>query len=84
MPKYNIAGVEVEFPFEPYDVQLLYMEKVVLALQNGQNALLESPTGAGDTSSPQSFATAHCCTTGSRASVLLLLYNLPYPIQHQF
>ena len=45
MPEYNICGVHVDFPFEAYEVQLLYMEKVVQALQNGSNALLESPTG---------------------------------------
>lgn len=49
MPVYAVAGVAVEFPFEAYDVQLLYMEKVVLALQRGEHALLESPTGTGKT-----------------------------------
>ena len=33
MVRYNIAGVEVDFPFDAYDVQLMYMEKVVLALE---------------------------------------------------
>jgi len=49
MPTYNVAGVHVDFPFEPYSLQLVYMEKVVLALQKQQNALLESPTGTGKT-----------------------------------
>ncbi len=49
MPTYDVAGVPVDFPFEAYDVQLAYMEKVVLALSRGQNALLESPTGTGKT-----------------------------------
>ena len=49
MPSYNICGVAVDFPFEAYTVQLVYMEKVVLALQQGENALLESPTGTGKT-----------------------------------
>lgn len=40
-------GVTIRFPFEPYDCQKVYMEKVVEALQNKQNALLESPTGTG-------------------------------------
>ena len=49
MPKYDIAGVPVSFPFEAYSPQLVYMEKVVLALEQGTNALLESPTGTGKT-----------------------------------
>ena len=49
MPTYDIAGVAVDFPFEAYRVQKVYMEKVVLALQDGSNALLESPTGTGKT-----------------------------------
>ena len=49
MPTYDIAGVPVDFPYEAYSVQLVYMEKVVLALSHGQNALLESPTGTGKT-----------------------------------
>jgi hypothetical protein len=40
-------GVTIRFPFEPYDCQKVYMEKVVEALQSKQNALLESPTGTG-------------------------------------
>ena len=49
MPTYDIAGIPVDFPFEAYSVQLVYMEKVVLALEEGNNALLESPTGTGKT-----------------------------------
>jgi len=49
MPTLNIAGVSVDFPFEPYPVQLVYMEKVIMALDAGENALLESPTGTGKT-----------------------------------
>ena len=49
MPTYTVAGVPVDFPYEAYEVQLAYMEKVVLALSRGQNALLESPTGTGKT-----------------------------------
>eukprot|EP00127_Corallochytrium_limacisporum_P001321 Clim_evm11s51 gene=Clim_evmTU11s51 len=45
----NINGLEVAFPFQPYRCQSIYMEKVITALQNGQNALLESPTGTGKT-----------------------------------
>ena len=49
MPIYDLAGVAVDFPFEAYAVQLVYMEKVMLALEHGANALLESPTGTGKT-----------------------------------
>ncbi|XP_057969056.1 regulator of telomere elongation helicase 1 homolog isoform X2 [Malania oleifera] len=49
MPTYNIRGINVDFPFEAYDCQLVYMEKVIQSLQNKCNALLESPTGTGKT-----------------------------------
>jgi regulator of telomere elongation helicase 1 len=49
MPVLDIRGVPVDFPFEPYDCQRIYMEKVIQALQTGQHALLESPTGTGKT-----------------------------------
>ncbi|KAG6733763.1 hypothetical protein I3842_01G240500 [Carya illinoinensis] len=49
MPTYNIRGVDVDFPFEAYDCQLVYMEKVIQSLQERCNALLESPTGTGKT-----------------------------------
>lgn len=49
MPQYDIAGINVDFPFEAYSAQLVYMEKVILALKAGDNALLESPTGTGKT-----------------------------------
>ncbi|XP_016649189.1 PREDICTED: regulator of telomere elongation helicase 1 homolog [Prunus mume] len=49
MPTYNIRGIDVDFPFEAYDCQLIYMEKVIQSLQERSNALLESPTGTGKT-----------------------------------
>ncbi|KAL1551497.1 Regulator of telomere elongation helicase 1 [Salvia divinorum] len=49
MPTYNIRGINVDFPYEAYDCQLVYMEKVIESLQNKSNALLESPTGTGKT-----------------------------------
>ncbi|XP_031498031.1 regulator of telomere elongation helicase 1 homolog isoform X2 [Nymphaea colorata] len=49
MPSYKIRGVDVEFPFDAYDCQLVYMESVIRSLQEGCNALLESPTGTGKT-----------------------------------
>ncbi|KAF3450771.1 hypothetical protein FNV43_RR06860 [Rhamnella rubrinervis] len=49
MPTYTIRGIDVDFPFEAYDSQLVYMDKVIQSLQNKCNALLESPTGTGKT-----------------------------------
>jgi hypothetical protein len=34
MPTYNVRGVKVEFPFQAYEVQQIYMEKVIEALQD--------------------------------------------------
>ncbi|KAF1333955.1 Regulator of telomere elongation helicase 1-like isoform x2, partial [Globisporangium splendens] len=49
MVRLEICGIPVEFPFPPYDSQLIYMEKVILSLSSKQNAILESPTGTGKT-----------------------------------
>lgn len=49
MATIDIRGVPVSFPFEPYELQKNYMEKVIEALQNQSNAVLESPTGTGKT-----------------------------------
>ncbi|KAK9130870.1 hypothetical protein Sjap_011357 [Stephania japonica] len=49
MPIYKIRGIDVDFPFEAYDSQIVYMEKVIQSLQEKCNALLESPTGTGKT-----------------------------------
>lgn len=46
----NVRGVTVLFPYKPYECQTIYMEKVIAALQEGKNALLESPTGTGKVS----------------------------------
>lgn len=47
--KQRINGIDVYFPFKPYDCQNNFMEKVIEALKNSDNALLESPTGTGKT-----------------------------------
>lgn len=43
----------MSFPFDPYDCQLMYMEKVLMSIQSpvghAKYALLESPTGTGKT-----------------------------------
>ncbi|GAB2293557.1 Regulator of telomere elongation helicase 1 [Dionaea muscipula] len=49
MPIYKIRGIDVDFPYDAYDCQIDYMEKVVQSLQQRGNALLESPTGTGKT-----------------------------------
>ena len=41
----EIEGIQLNFPFEPYPLQKDYMAKVINALNNQQNAVLESPTG---------------------------------------
>ena len=45
----EISAVKVHFPFKPYTCQIDYMTKVMQALKEGKNALLESPTGTGKT-----------------------------------
>lgn len=49
MPEYMINDIPVNFPFEPYDVQKVFMEKVIESLKTSTNAVLESPTGTGKT-----------------------------------
>lgn len=44
-----LHGIEVEFPFKPYNEQVDYMKCVIESLQTGKNAILESPTGTGKT-----------------------------------
>ena len=45
----ELRGVEINFPFKPYECQEAYMGKVIDALNRSENALLESPTGTGKT-----------------------------------
>ncbi|XP_032527100.1 Fanconi anemia group J protein-like isoform X2 [Danaus plexippus] len=49
MIKRTILGVEVVLPIEPYRCQMVVMSKVIKAINEGQNCLLESPTGTGKT-----------------------------------
>ncbi|CAH8861910.1 unnamed protein product [Trichobilharzia szidati] len=49
MPQILVSGVEIDFPYKPYDCQLEYMTKVLLSLNEGKHAILESPTGTGKT-----------------------------------
>lgn len=45
MPIIEISGILVDFPFEPYPSQVKYMKSVIQSLENGQNGMLQSPTG---------------------------------------
>jgi regulator of telomere elongation helicase 1 len=47
---FTSRDVLVNFPFVPYGCQQVFVERLIEALQNGQNALLESPTGTGKVS----------------------------------
>ena len=49
MPTTFIDGIPVEFPHTAYPCQIKFMESVLSALKNRENALLESPTGTGKT-----------------------------------
>lgn len=55
--------MNINFPYDAYECQLAYMEKVVEALQKEENALLESPTGTGKT------LCLLCATLGWRESL---------------
>jgi hypothetical protein len=41
----EISEININFPFEPYQLQRDYMTRVIEALDHKQNAVLESPTG---------------------------------------
>ncbi|EAS06738.2 DNA repair helicase (Rad3) (macronuclear) [Tetrahymena thermophila SB210] len=45
----NFHGVDILFPFKPYQIQEDYMRSIVEALNSKSNALLQSPTGTGKT-----------------------------------
>ena len=45
----KICGYEVEFPHQPYGVQMSFMNKVLQTIEHRQNALLEAPTRSGNT-----------------------------------
>ena len=48
MSQWNSRGVDVAFPYaSPYACQKVFVERLIEALQQRQNALLESPTGTG-------------------------------------
>ena len=45
----ELDGTFIRFPYEPYDVQKVYMQKVLDCLKDKKFGLLESPTGTGKT-----------------------------------
>jgi len=46
----NIEGIKIYFPYEPYQLQITYMKKVISTLnKQGSISALESPTGTGKT-----------------------------------
>lgn len=47
--EYMIEGYSVSFPYDAYQCQLNYMQKVLYSLKHKKHALLESPTGTGKT-----------------------------------
>ena len=44
-----VLGVTVDFPYQPYPCQIAMLGKIIKALQQSKNCLLESPTGTGKT-----------------------------------
>lgn len=42
-------GLEIDFPFEPYGIQRVMMNKLTLTLLNKEHSIIESPTGTGKT-----------------------------------
>jgi Rad3-related DNA helicase len=44
-----LLGVPVDFPYRPYPCQIAMLGKIIKALQQSKNCLLESPTGTGKT-----------------------------------
>ena len=48
-PVFKVAGHDVQFPHQPYGVQLSFMAKVLATVGQRENALLEAPTGSGKT-----------------------------------
>jgi regulator of telomere elongation helicase 1 len=79
MPLYSLSlghggTLDVDFPFEAYPCQLVYIQRVLEAVVEGKNALLESPTGTGKTlcllCATLAWQQAHgpCLSTTSKAA----------------
>lgn len=74
----DIHGVEVKFPFEPYALQRDYMGKVIDALNNQQNAVLESPTGQLSFLSISQFMSTNISHQGTGKTLCLLTSSLAW------
>lgn len=47
METHYVAGERIVFPYTPYKTQMILINQAIQAIQQGKNALLESPTGTG-------------------------------------
>ncbi|KAH8739379.1 helicase [Cryptosporidium ryanae] len=77
--EYMIEGYGVYFPYDAYECQLKYMQKVLYSIKNRKNALLESPTGTGKTmcllASALAYQKHHLLNKGSSRIVKTTLQN---------
>lgn len=46
---FKVLGLEINFPFNPYNIQKAMMNKLVLTFTNHEHSIIESPTGTGKT-----------------------------------
>ncbi|ODM90173.1 Regulator of telomere elongation helicase 1 [Orchesella cincta] len=51
MPVVSLEGLDIRFPYDPYEIQKNLMSCVIKCIQNREHGLLESPTGTGKTAS---------------------------------
>ena len=49
MKSIKIQDIDIQFPYQPYTLQVDFMNKVIESCESGKYALLESPTGTGKT-----------------------------------
>lgn len=47
MTRLKINGLPVDFPYQPYPAQIASISKIIMVLQEGGSAIVESPTGTG-------------------------------------
>ncbi|CAL8080464.1 unnamed protein product [Orchesella dallaii] len=47
----SLEGLEIRFPYDPYEIQKNLMSCVIKCIKNREHGLLESPTGTGKTAS---------------------------------
>ncbi|RWR98520.1 regulator of telomere elongation helicase 1-like protein, partial [Dinothrombium tinctorium] len=49
MHSFEVNGITIQFPFQPYDIQYEYIKNVIKVLKEEKIGLFESPTGTGKT-----------------------------------